>query len=230
MEKQEVDRLYNFADSTLVVKTLEKVAFMERDKPEFEGYGIIPIMVQDLKNEVMVFSETITDIEALGDQTQVTVYKDAKAEAIRTAIRGVMSRVVLSFKEGSPKYKKFGTDALSKQTDSDLLITAKRVVRVGTEYLTELTTRGLTAGMLDAITVMANEFTDLIIDLKIEIGARDVKQESRVEAGNAIYTTLVKYTNTGQSIWESTNVAKFNDYIIYNTVSGDPEPPTSPTP
>ena len=226
MEKQEVQRIYKFADSTLVVKGLEKVAFMERDKPEFDGYGITPVLVQELKDSLTAFSERITDIEALGDQTQVTVDKDAKAEAIRTAIRGVMSRVVLSFKEGSPKYKKFGTEALSKQTDSDLLITAKRVVRVGNEFLAELAARGLTGAMLDAITDLANEFSDLIVDLRIEIGDRDIEQESRVEAGNAIYETLVKYTNTGQSIWESTNVAKYNDYVIYNTVSGEPEPPT----
>ena len=226
MEKQEVQRIYKFADSTLVVKGLEKVAFMERDKPEFDGYGITPVLVQELKDSLTAFSERITDIEALGDQTQVTVDKDAKAEAIRTAIRGVMSRVVLSFKEGSPKYKKFGTEALSKQTDSDLLITAKRVVRVGNEFLAELAARGLTGAMLDAITDLANEFSDLIVDLRIEIGDRDIEQESRVEAGNDIYETLVKYTNTGQSSWESTNVDKYNDYVIYNTVSGEPEPPT----
>jgi hypothetical protein len=32
---------------------------------------------------------------------------------------------------------------------------------------------------------------------------------------------LVSYTNTGQSIWTTSNVAKYNDYVLYNTTTGD---------
>jgi hypothetical protein len=230
MEKQEVQRIYNFADSTLVTKGLEKAAYMHRDKPEFETYGIMAAAVTALETSLNDFSERLTDIEALGDQTQITQDKDTKAEELRTAIRGVMSRVELKYGVNSPKYKKFGTDALARQTDPDLLITAKRVVRVGTEYLTELTANGLTAAMLTAIGTMADEFSDLIVQMKIEIGDRDIEQEDRVEAGNAIYTTLAKYTTVGQQIWESSDVAKFNDYVLYNTISGEDEAPAPPAP
>jgi hypothetical protein len=61
----------------------------------------------------------------------------------------------------------------------------------------------------------------LIVDLKIKIGERDIVQEDRVEAGNAIYKTLMQYTATGLSIWETTDVAKYNDYVVYNTVNGE---------
>jgi len=230
MKKTEVVRIYKHSDGTLVTKGLEKVAYMLRDKTEFEAYGITTELVTDLKNSLNVFSERITDVEALGDQTSVTASKDAKAEEIRTAIRGVMSRVVLVYPVDSPKYKKFGTDTLSAQTDSDLLITAKRVVRVGTQYLPDLSGNGVTDTMLTAISDMAEKFADLIVQMRIEIGNRDIEQEDRVEAGNAIYKTLVKYTNTGQSIWETSDVAKFNDYVLYNTESGEPEDTTPPTP
>ena len=230
MKKPEVVRIYKHSDATLVTKGLEKVAYMQRDKPEFEEYGITPDLVIDLKNNLNAFSDRITDVEALGDQTSVTANKDAKAEEIRNAIRSIMSRVVLVFAVDTPKYKKFGTDELAHQTDSDLLITAKRVVRVGTQYLSELSVNGVTASMLEAITTRADEFADLIVQMKIEIGNRDIEQEDRVEAGNIIYKTLVKYTSTGQSIWETNDVAKFNDYVLYNTISGEPEEVTPPTP
>ena len=61
----------------------------------------------------------------------------------------------------------------------------------------------------------------LIIDMKIKIGERDILQENRVETANAIYATLVNYTKAGQSIWSSRNVAKYNDYVLYNTISGE---------
>lgn len=212
-----------------MTKGLEKVAYMLRDKPQFEDYGITTRLVDDLKNSLLAFSQRLTDIEALGDQTNVTANKDAKAEEIRTTIRSIMSRVVLVYAFGTPKYKKFGTDTLSEQTDSDLLITAKRVVRVGNEFMPEVSVNGLTTAMLDALSILADEFTDLIVEMKMEIGRRDIEQEDRVEAGNAIYTTLVKYTTTGQSIWETTDLAKFNDYVLYNTISGEDETPAPPS-
>jgi hypothetical protein len=227
MKKHEVVRNYNFSDATLVTKGLEKIAFMERDASSFEEYGITSTLVEKLKTKVVEFSNRLTDIEALGGQAQATVNKEAVAEELRVAIRNLMSRVVLTYPMGSPKYRKFGTDTLSKQNDSDLFITAKRVVRVGNELLSELAGNGLSSAMLDNITALTNAFSDTIVAMKVEIGNRDIEQEDRVEAGNTIYTTLVKYTNTGQSIWESTDVAKFNDYVIYNTVSGDPDTPPS---
>lgn len=230
MKKQEVQREYKFSDGTLVTKGLEKVAFMRRDKTQFDDYGIKIAMINDLENQLNAFSERLTDVEALSDQTQITQNKDAKANEIRSAITAVMGRVELNFGFGSPKYKKFGTDTLSRQSDSDLLITAKRVVRVGTEFLAELSANGLTEAMLTAIDSLADEFSDLMVQMKIEIGNRDIEQEDRVEAGNEIYKTLVKYTNAGQAIWNATDVAKFNDYVLYNTISGEEETPAPPTP
>lgn len=101
------------------------------------------------------------------------------------------------------------------------MITGKRVVRVATNFLDALTTRGLTPIMLTAITNLSNDFENAIIDMKIEMGVRDILQEERVETANAIYNTLVSFTNTGQSIWTTSNVAKYNDYVIYNTTTGD---------
>lgn len=229
MKKPTVSRLYKFSDATLVTTAKEKIAFMRRDVAAFTPFGITATLVTSLETATNAFLNTITDIEAVNNQTQVTANKDAKADQLRVAIRAVMARVELQFGVDSAKYKKFGTEALSKQTDADLLITGKRVVRVGTEFLTALAANGLTAAMLTAITTLCTEFEALIIDLKIKIGERDIMQEDLVEAGNAIYKTLVKYTTIGLGIWETSDVAKYNDYVIYNTSNGEtpevvPEP------
>ncbi|WP_162127614.1 hypothetical protein [Flavobacterium phycosphaerae] len=229
MEKKEAIRLYNFSDGTLVTKGLEIVAFMQRDAVQFDDYGITAAKVGALKDSINVFADTVTDIEALGDQMQSTALKDAKAETLRDAIRDAMARVVLTYDASSAKYRKFGTDTLSHQLDSDLLITAKRVVRVATELMPSLTPNGLTTAHLDTITTLSNEFSDLIVEQKVEIGDRDILQEDRVEAGNEIYNVMIKYSKLGQSIWQTSDVAKYNDYVIYNTISGDPEE-TPPTP
>lgn len=221
MKKQAVVRLYNFSDATLVIKGKEKIAFMRRDAANFTPFGVTTALVTSLETAIDTFSNSITDIETVSDQTGITVNKEAKADQLRVAIRTVMSRAELKYGTNSAKYKKFGTLALSQQSDSDLLITARRVVRVGAEFLDELTPNGLTDVMLDDIIALSNAFEALLIDQKIKIGERDILQEDRVEAGNNIYKTLMQYTTVGLSIWETTDVAKYNDYVIYNTVSGE---------
>jgi hypothetical protein len=50
-----------------------------------------------------------------------------------------------------------------------------------------------------------------------------------LNTGNMIYKTLIQYTTTGLSICQTTDVAKYNDYVVYNTVSGEtPEVATEP--
>lgn len=223
MKKKEVLRTFNFSDAVLITKGKEKIAFMKRDAAKFDGFGITNTDLDNLENSITDFSEGITDIEALSDQTEVTAIKDAKAEELRVAIRDLMTRVELKFEQGTAKYKKFGTDTLSKQSDAELLITGKRVVRVANTLLTELAEKGVTPAMLTTITTLATEFEELLIDMKIKIGNRDIMQEERVEQANSIYATLVSYTTTGRNIWNTNNVAKYNDYVLYNTPSGEEE-------
>ncbi|WP_155958913.1 hypothetical protein [Flavobacterium limnosediminis] len=227
MKKQEVTRLYKFSDATLVALGKEKIAFMRRDLEAFTSFGITVAMISDLESNLIQFSDGITDIEALSDQTGVTENKTNKAEQLRVAIRNVMTRVELKYGTNSARYKKFGTGAISQLSDPELFITGKRVVRVGTEFLDDLASHGLTTEMLINISSLCYEFENLMLDLQVKMSERDIIQEDRVEAGNAVYATLVSYTTTGRSIWETTDVAKYNDYIIYDTVSG--EAPIVPT-
>ena len=232
MKKKEAARLYRFSDGRLVTIVNEKIAFIRRDAAEFDRYGIRAEMVDALERQASEFTETATDVELVADQTEVTAAKDAKVAQLQVAIRGVMSRVILKYPAESAKYRKFGTEALTKQSDAELLVIAARVYRVGTEMLRDLEEHGLTDAMLEEVNTLKRELQQEIIDMKLKIADRDIEQESRVEAGNAIYTTLVKYTNTGQSIWENSNVAKYNDYVIYNNKTGseedeDPENPSN---
>lgn len=221
MKKKEAVRAYNFSDAKLVTTVNEKIAFIRRDAAEFNEFGITSAMVDALESQTNLFSNTATDVELVGNQKEVTATKEAIANQLRGAIRNVMSRVVLKYEEQTAKYRKYGTAALSQQSDAQLLVIASRVVRVGTEMLDDLADNGLTAAMLSNIKSIRDALEQELISMNLKISDRDIEQEDRVEAGNAIYTTLIKYTNTGQSIWVSSNVAKYNDYVIYNTASGE---------
>ena len=227
MRKSEPVRLYNFSDANLIGIGREKVAYMQRDAASFSSFGITSALVSALGDAITAFSGTVTDIEALGDQTGLTAAKNEKADALRVSIRNVMARVELRYSTKSSKYGKFGADTLSLQSDIELLMTGRRVVRVGMSLLEELMANGLTEEMLSQITALTNELETLIIDMQMSAGDRDIMQEDRVEAGNAVYSTLVAYAGIGRAIWETSDVAKYNDYVIYNTVSGAPPEATA---
>ncbi len=222
MKKKEVIRAYHFPDAALVTNSNAKIAFMRRDAVQFTDYGITPAMVDALEAKVVAFSDFSTDTESLADQTDATAAKDAKAAELKQELTSFMSRVAAKYTVKSAKYRKFGAGDISQKTDSDLLMTAKRVVRVGTPILADLATNGVTAAMLTLISNHANSFETLLIDKEIKVGDRDIQQEDRVEAGNLVYTDLIKYTGIGQAIWAATDVAKYNDYVVYNTVNGLP--------
>jgi hypothetical protein len=221
MKKQGIVRLYNLSDANLIQKGKEKIAFIRRDKAAFEVFGITSAMINAFENAIVVFSETVTDIEARSDQMMITQARNEKAEALRTAIRNLMGRVQLQFGLKSARYKKFGADRLSKQPKGKLFLTGRTVVLVGTAYLPELAANGVTTTMLTDITALCDAFENLIIEQKISIAQRNIIQENRVIAGNMLYATLVRYTAIGLAIWETTDVAKYNDYVLYTTPSAE---------
>jgi len=227
MKKQEVIREYHFQDGELITEGKAKIAFMRRDATEFATYGIEGTAIDSLEAAIETFTDNVTDVELLGKQILSTEAKDGKAEAVREGIRAVMDRVVLEHESNSTEYELFGTASLSRQTDSELMITAKRVYRLGTEGLAVFAQHGVTAAMLSSLLTAREELDDLMVDQKIKIGLRDNLQEDRVEEGNAIYKKLVAYTGTGKSIWEASDVAKYNDYVLYEgEKGGTPAEPT----
>ena len=131
MKKNEVTRLYNFSDAKLIDVGNEKIAFMRRDAEAFASFGLDETKFAELEAKITAFSNLVTDIEKSNEQVQITEQKDLKAEELRTAIRSVMTRVAQKYGAGSARYANYGSDSLAKQNDADLLVTAKRVVRVG---------------------------------------------------------------------------------------------------
>jgi cell division protein FtsB len=219
MKKQKIMRMYNLSDADLVVKGKEKISFMRRDKAAFAAFGITTAMIAGLETSFTSFSENVTDVEALNDQIALTEAKNAKGEELRTAVRNVMKHAELVFGVRTARYKQFGTKGLIRQNDSELFITGKVVVQASTIHMQELTGVGFTAAMLNTILLLCHDFEKLVYEQKNKIWERSALKENRIMEGNLLYVALVKYTTIGFTIWETTNAAKYNDYITYDRVA-----------
>jgi len=222
MRKKIVTVKFNIALSVLYTFAMAKVGFMLRDLAEFIKYGVSEEKLNALKVMLAGFADIPTDEELLGDQISATQRKDEAGVLLRDAVSEVMQRVANRFGSQSGKYRKFGVSGLSDLDGGKLSLTARRVLRVAQSMLSELESEGLTQEVLDELNTRLEIYDQALSIQEDAIADRDIATENRVEKANEIYTLLVKYCNTGKKIWEDTNEAKYNDYVIYDTPTGQP--------
>lgn len=221
-KKNEPVRLYNFPDSVLISKCNTIKVTLQRDIAELATYGINTAKISAWETKINAFENFPTDDELLGEQSIATQAKDEKAETIRVALRELMQRAASKYGLETPRYKKFGVGNIVHLSDAELLHTARKAARVATSSLPDLTEKGLTTAIITALSTMANEFEILLHTKDMKTADRDIFQEDRVEMGNTLYNLLIDYCENGRTAWETKDVAKYNDYIIYNTSDGEP--------
>jgi hypothetical protein len=135
-----------------------------------------------------------------------------------------MVRVRRNLDENSARYQKFGTRGVSNTSDTELLHMLRRVIRVARLYQDDLEGTGLDEKVLAEINDLANEFESALNQQDDAIADRDIATDDRALMANGIYEDVKAICETGRTIWRHKNEAKFNDYVIYDTPSGKPEP------
>lgn len=227
---QEQKRLYKIADASLKQLADDLKDSMVRDTTDFETRGLTTVKLQNFQNLIDAFDQTSTDEELRGNITTKVEEKDALAKTIKQEISGIRSRVVNKFGLGSGKYNSFGFGELANLSDDDLYRTATRVVRVGTTLLADLATEGLTIAILNNLNLLATNLDKAIDAVGEAEEKRDLETQDRIEKGNALYTEMVKHAGTGKSLYEFTNEAKYNDYVLIEVNSQKQEPTNTGNP
>jgi hypothetical protein len=229
MEKKPAVRLYQFPDGTLVIKGNNFITSARRDATEFGERNITEANTFSLiEADIDAFKNLPTDEELEGIKMDFTEKKDLKEDAIRKQVNRIMTAAENIFGIHSAKYYRFGAKGLDGMVDSELLKCARRVARTANSLMSDLAAEGVTTALTATLLTTANDYEEAIDDQLDAINDRNIAAEERVEAGNAIYLKLVKLTNTGKDIWFTVNEAKYNDYVIYNTQSGEKEEDTPP--
>jgi hypothetical protein len=218
MNIKPLQREYNLTDSELALYASDLVTFMTRDATEFAARGVNAGAITALGDKEDEFEAFPTDSEYKGLVIIATEDKDADRLQLFVDIRNITDRALIKWGENSGRYKRFDVKDLTKFSDKDLLFAARRVVRIGTIYLVDLTPEGLTQLMLTNLTALAQSFEDNLNNLRDAIAVRDEKTEERIILGNELYALVSKYCEIGKVIWKDTSEAKYNDYVIYKTV------------
>jgi hypothetical protein len=170
------------------------------------------------------FSETKPDTYYMALAAIETENKEAARKNAETAIRTIFVAAENVYETGTAHYAAFGNPALTRLTDEEMVRNSRMAISTATKFLSKLADEGITQEILDSALVLVNIF-DKAINIQDEaIKARDLATEDRILKGNALYKMIVKICNSGKDAWAPTNESKYNDYVIYNTPSGKPEP------
>ncbi len=219
MASVEFKRDYRMLDAELCMFASDLCVRLSRDLDDVSVFGINDSLINDLRNLGDEFETFPSDDAYLGDMMLATQTKNQIAEQLRETIRNMALRVQLKWGTSSPQYKSLGALSVSKVSDDVLLGSANKILGRMTGYLSELSSTGLTQSDLDNYADQISSFESALNDYASAIELRDSKTRERIMKGNELYKYVVNYCEIGKRVYEKTNYAKYNDYIIYTNVS-----------
>ena len=217
MKKQHNSRKHNYPDADLHLQCLEKLRFAHQDLEHFKQYGYDVEKMMAFKAQCDRFRDLKDDDEFLGEQMMLTEKKYKASDALRGAIRSLMTRVEMKFNNRTGRYRKFGAAKLGDMTDAQLLFCARRVVRVARQQIDFLDDVGVNENILGRITTTAQEFENAVNLQQDKVADRDIGVERRVTQGNIIYDELITLCNIGKDIWDNKDKGKYEQYCLYES-------------
>lgn len=223
MPKSETTRTYIFADADLKQKADALAQTIDRDMAQFATRNITKVHLTNFRNLIDDFDNCSTDEELLGMVSVATERKDAAAAVLRPQLRTIRNTAETAY-GGSGMYNLFGFGPIADAPDNDLCQLAKRVHRVATRLLPELAVQGLTQAQLDTLQSGYKELDALLDKCAEAEEERDIEAQGRITKGNTLYAEMVRLAGIGKSLFEDTDEARYNDYVLIGAHSSPAKP------
>lgn len=206
-------RRYPYSDATLKQRGDLLVENMERDSADFLTRNIDEADRENLHNMLQEFINLPDDVEGRGWMSAATEKKDNLATALRKSISAV--RIIAEGTYGTVgKYRSFGFTGMHRLSDDALHRLARRVVRIGTELLSELAARGLTATMLSDLEALNQAFDDAMESVHDKTVEALQYTEARITKGNAIWTVMAGFALAGKGLFQDTDAVRYKHYVL----------------
>ncbi len=220
MAEDEMKRSFNMTKADLCMFASILANTLTRDIADLTPFGVTTAKISELKKLRDDYEVFPSDDYLVGTMMIATDEKNAKIEEIQEAIRQLAARVEAKWGVGSGQYKRLGIEGMTRFTDRTLLSAARGVNLAMTSYLSDLTGYGLTQLILDDFNDLCDSFETAIAAQKDAIMRRDIKTKERTEMGNQLHSLVSTYCNFGKILYERTDSARYNDYIIYKKIAG----------
>lgn len=215
MKSEELKPIFTLTYADLMQLGDKTERLIKRDSADLALYGVDNGILNNIALLTKTFKEYPSDAELLGLVSEATKDKDEKRTIIHIQISAIMIRVKNKFGISSATYKRFSTSELSNLSDEEMVHTARRVVRLATEYLPALSEKGLTQDMIDTLSTDTVIFDNSIDAKASAVEIRDRSTQERVTIANNLYTAISEIFDYGKEHYYTRDEAKYNDYLIY---------------
>ena len=215
MTEDEMKRNFKMSKADLCMFASILANTLTRDIADLTPFGVTTAKIAELKTLGDAYEVFPSDDYLVGTMMIATDEKNAKMEEVKEAIRQLAARVEAKWGIDSGQYKRLGIADMSHFTDRTLLSAARGVHLAMTSYLSDLTDFGLTQVVLDDFNDLCDSFETAIATQKDAIMQRDIKTKERTEMGNQLHSLVSTYCNFGKILYERTDPARYNDYIMY---------------
>ena len=220
MSNEQLMRNYRMTDSELTAFTQHICDSMTRDATQFMAYSILEANVTDLQAKCDAFEVFPTDDYVNQELLSAIEARDNILTELRAMVKAMAMRVELKWGKKSPKYVKLGISDMSQITVESFTTRARMVLAFMTEYISELSSEGLTQTLLDNMEAKAQQLDDAVRSVLDLSSYRMEKTTERITKGNELYKLMSKYCEVGKRTWDKINPAFFNDYVIYDYSGG----------
>jgi hypothetical protein len=221
MAKSKKNREFNFEVSELLIKCETTLVVALRDKDQLLEVGFTNEKRLAFQAQLDALKLISTDDFMLGQQVARTQEKDTARLAVEKSLRTILVIAENLYGSSSGKYRQFGGANLGKLADDQLIRYGRNASATATSLLAELQPEGVTPAMITALNTKITTFDTALNNQITAIRQRDITTEERTTKANEVYRTLAKICTLGKNIWYGVNEAKYNDYVIYDTTSGD---------
>lgn len=214
MIKKELKTKFNMSYADLSAISKQKVDTMLRDVVEFEGFGISQSELSQFFNEVRALDKFRSDDDLRGCVTQAVNERNKQQDSVLHEIRILVSYLLRVYKQDNPIFTRMRILGLSQLSSSQLFRTGESLYNTLVDVLPIVEPYGVSQAMLDSFYTVLQDFSDKIAKVNNAINERNQFTHERKKIANTIYDKLIVYTRIGRTIWENSNEALYNDYII----------------
>lgn len=223
MPQNELKRAYTFSDAELKQKADGLVISIVRDIEFFAARNFNKDKLVPLEQMIAAFDATSTDKEMEGWMKVATEQKDAVAEELRPLLR-TFRNIANSAFGGKGNYHVFSFGSISQLSDDELCRLAKRVYRIATRLKADMEKEGLTQAQLDTLAQLYRDLDKAIDNCGASVENRDIETQDRIKKGNAVYAEIMRLADIGKGLFEDTDEARYNDYVLVGAHSSPDKP------
>ena len=220
MSNKDYQKKFSLSYTELIQISKNLCVVLTRDLSDLSIFGLTAASITNLSDLIEAFENSRTDLEYEGDVMIRTEAKNVFVDQVHDQMRFMNARVESAFGLNSTIYTTFRFANFYTLTDSELLDSFKRIIRMANQYITELTPYGVTPALITSLNTLAAGFSASIVDQEEAIDARRLAASKRLEDANEIYELVNNYSNFGKKFYSKSDPAKYEDYVIYTPSAG----------